>query len=279
MPLLEVIQTRQTSRRGGGDGGGGRQEAGQDGDRRQRRHRLLHQPHPRPDDERGQLPAHRGRLGRGHRPGDDRVGLARAARSRCSTRWASTSPRHVGPIMLAAFGARMAPPPTIEPSSSPTVARAARTRRGFYLYGARREEGGSTSTRPSTTALGLPGTEAAEDRPSRSRRSRCGCSLQLVNEALHCLGEGILASAARRRHRRHLRPGLSPVPRRPLPLRRRASARARCCGGSRATSAASARAGRRRRCWWRWRARASASTPSRAAPRMRAGGGGEGGGL
>jgi 3-hydroxyacyl-CoA dehydrogenase/enoyl-CoA hydratase/3-hydroxybutyryl-CoA epimerase len=102
---------------------------------------------------------------------------------------------HVGPIMRAAFGARMDPPPTM--ARLVTADRKGRKNgRGFYLYGeaARKKGKGKHVDETIYGALGLP----VPDRRASvvaPEEIQMRCSLQLVNEAIHCLGEGILRSA------------------------------------------------------------------------------------
>ncbi len=102
---------------------------------------------------------------------------------------------HVGPIMLAAFGDRMAPPPTM----AKLIAEGRKGRkneRGFYLYGAAAKKKGKGKHVDESVyaALGLPSPGRGAARVA-AEEIQMRCSLQLVNEALHCLGEGILRSA------------------------------------------------------------------------------------
>jgi len=101
---------------------------------------------------------------------------------------------HVGPIMLEAFGKRMTPPPTIARLVSDDR-KGRKNERGFYLYGAaaRQKGKGKYVDESVYAALGLPlpngkqsavGTEEIQER----------CNLQFINEALRCLGEGVLRS-------------------------------------------------------------------------------------
>src|SRR6185295_2142483 len=101
---------------------------------------------------------------------------------------------HVGPIMLAAFGERMAPPPTMAKLAA-ADRKGRKNERGFYLYGeaARRKGKGKHVDETVYAAIGLP-LPARGKPPVAAEEIQMRCSLQLVNEALHCLGEGILRS-------------------------------------------------------------------------------------
>ncbi len=108
---------------------------------------------------------------------------------------------HVGPIMLGAFGDRMAPPAAM----SALVAddrKGRKNGRGVYLYDEPKKPRGLAALTKLTrrkskrvdesvyTALGVtpkPGAVPAAEIQMR-------CALQMVNEALYCLGEGVLKS-------------------------------------------------------------------------------------
>jgi 3-hydroxyacyl-CoA dehydrogenase/enoyl-CoA hydratase/3-hydroxybutyryl-CoA epimerase len=96
---------------------------------------------------------------------------------------------HVGPIMVEAFGERMTPPPAV----SKLVAdnrKGRKNERGFYLYGEARKGGKGKAVDTSVyQVLGIEpkGKMAAEEIQMR-------CSLQFVNEAVRCMGDGILRS-------------------------------------------------------------------------------------
>jgi 3-hydroxyacyl-CoA dehydrogenase / enoyl-CoA hydratase / 3-hydroxybutyryl-CoA epimerase len=102
---------------------------------------------------------------------------------------------HVGPIMLAAFGDRMAPPPTMERLLG-ADRKGRKNERGFYLYGAAaRKKGKGKHVDPTIyDTLGLPTPDAKRKSPIEVEEIQMRASLQLVNEAIHCLGEGILQS-------------------------------------------------------------------------------------
>ncbi|MBF5042753.1 fatty acid oxidation complex subunit alpha FadJ [Aggregicoccus sp. 17bor-14] len=94
----------------------------------------------------------------------------------------------VGPIMQAAFGERLA-----APSGLDAVVKDGRlgrkNGRGFYLYGGK---GKKKEVDPSVYALLPHGEKRVQlDRQEMAER----CSLQMVNEAIRCLGEGVLRSA------------------------------------------------------------------------------------
>jgi 3-hydroxyacyl-CoA dehydrogenase/enoyl-CoA hydratase/3-hydroxybutyryl-CoA epimerase len=98
---------------------------------------------------------------------------------------------HVGPIMLAAFGDRLAPPPALAKLGA-TDRKGRKNERGFYLYGAAAKKKGKHVDPGIYAALGLPAPSARS--PVEVEEIQMRCSLQLVNEALHCFGEGILRS-------------------------------------------------------------------------------------
>jgi 3-hydroxyacyl-CoA dehydrogenase/enoyl-CoA hydratase/3-hydroxybutyryl-CoA epimerase len=97
---------------------------------------------------------------------------------------------HVGPIMVAEFGTRMTPPA----SNAKLIAddrKGRKNERGFYLYG-KNAKGKKKEVDPTVYAtLGLD-PKRATTVPVEEIQMRC--ALQLVNEAFHCWGEGILRS-------------------------------------------------------------------------------------
>lgn len=102
---------------------------------------------------------------------------------------------HVGPIMLEAFGDRIEPPPTI----ARLVAdgrKGRKNERGMYLYGeaAKKKGKGKHADESVYAVLGLPVPDPKAKPPLAVEEIQMRCSLQLVNEALHCLGEGVLRS-------------------------------------------------------------------------------------
>ena len=102
---------------------------------------------------------------------------------------------HVGPIMLAAFGDRLAPPPTMARLIADDR-RGRKNKRGFYLYSGegRRKGKGKRVDESVYAVLGLSVPDP-KVKPSILREEiQMRCSLQFVNEAMHCLGEGILRS-------------------------------------------------------------------------------------
>ncbi len=95
---------------------------------------------------------------------------------------------HVGPIMVAEFGERLTPPPTI----SKLVAdnrKGRKNERGFYLYGQNAKKGKKEVDVSIYKTLGI---EPKAKLPVEEIQMRC--SLQFVNEALLCYGEGLLRS-------------------------------------------------------------------------------------
>ncbi|HZN93380.1 MAG TPA: 3-hydroxyacyl-CoA dehydrogenase NAD-binding domain-containing protein, partial [Myxococcales bacterium] len=92
----------------------------------------------------------------------------------------------VGKIMVDAFGDRMAPPEvTAKVLADGRMGR--KNRKGFYVY-----DGGKKKRVDETVYALLPGGRERKhlDRQEMAER----CALQFVNEALLCLGEGILRS-------------------------------------------------------------------------------------
>ncbi|WP_225412264.1 fatty acid oxidation complex subunit alpha FadJ [Stigmatella hybrida] len=91
----------------------------------------------------------------------------------------------VGPIMEAAFGKRLAAPKTLDRViEDGRLGR--KNKKGFYTYNGKKKE-----VDPSVYALLPTGQDRkAIDRAEMAER----CVLQMVNEAVRCLGEGILRS-------------------------------------------------------------------------------------
>ena len=93
----------------------------------------------------------------------------------------------VAHIMHEAFGARLAPPPGFEKLvESGRLGR--KSKKGFYLYGESRNKEVDRSVYELTPQGQKRTSPAAAEIVER-------CVLQMVNEAAHCLGEGILRSA------------------------------------------------------------------------------------
>ncbi len=102
---------------------------------------------------------------------------------------------HVGPIMLEAFGDRIEPPPTMAKLVADDR-KGRKNQRGFYLYGAAAKKRGK-GKHVDESIYGVLGLETppAGGRPRVPvEEIQMRCSLQLVNEALHCWGEGVLRS-------------------------------------------------------------------------------------
>jgi len=100
---------------------------------------------------------------------------------------------HVGPIMVAAFGDRMDPPPTMAKLVADDR-KGRKNKRGFYLYADDAKKKGKQVDESVYAVLGLPVPDPRAKPPIAAEEIQMRCSLQLVNEALHCLGEGILRS-------------------------------------------------------------------------------------
>jgi 3-hydroxyacyl-CoA dehydrogenase/enoyl-CoA hydratase/3-hydroxybutyryl-CoA epimerase len=101
---------------------------------------------------------------------------------------------HVGRIMLEAFGDRVDPPPVIA-KVVVDERKGRKNEKGFYLYGeAARRAGKGKHVDP--TIYAAVGLEKPSGRAKVSMLDvQMRCSLQFVNEALHCFGERILRSA------------------------------------------------------------------------------------
>ena len=102
---------------------------------------------------------------------------------------------HVGPIMLEAFGDRMQPPPAVAKLVADNR-KGRKNERGLYLYGeaAKRKGKGKHADEAVYGLLGLPVPDAKRRPALPVEEIQMRCALQFVNEALHCLGEGILRS-------------------------------------------------------------------------------------
>lgn len=105
---------------------------------------------------------------------------------------------HVGPIMLSAFGDRMEPPDSVSRLVK-DGRKGRKNERGLYLYGTARKKGKNPfrkgpSKQPDTSVYSLIGVEPKAGKLS-GEEIQMRCSLQFVNEALYCYGDGILRSA------------------------------------------------------------------------------------
>lgn len=102
---------------------------------------------------------------------------------------------HVGPIMVAAFGDRMEPPPTMAKLVADDR-KGRKNQRGFYLYGdaAKKKGKGKRVDESVYAVVGLPAPDPKAQPKVAAEEIQMRCSLQFVNEALHCFGEGILRS-------------------------------------------------------------------------------------
>jgi 3-hydroxyacyl-CoA dehydrogenase / enoyl-CoA hydratase / 3-hydroxybutyryl-CoA epimerase len=102
---------------------------------------------------------------------------------------------HVGPIMIEAFGERVAPPPTLTKLDADNR-KGRKNQRGFYLYGEASKKLGKGKHVDESVygVLGLPVPDARAKSRVAAEEIQMRCSLQFVNEAIHCWGEGILRS-------------------------------------------------------------------------------------
>jgi 3-hydroxyacyl-CoA dehydrogenase/enoyl-CoA hydratase/3-hydroxybutyryl-CoA epimerase len=96
---------------------------------------------------------------------------------------------HVGKIVHAAFGDRLVPPGTMDALIADDR-KGRKNGRGFYRY----DEGAMKGSKRQvdTTVYKVLGIQPKSRLPSEEIQMRC--SLQFVNEALLCFGEGILRS-------------------------------------------------------------------------------------
>jgi 3-hydroxyacyl-CoA dehydrogenase / enoyl-CoA hydratase / 3-hydroxybutyryl-CoA epimerase len=110
---------------------------------------------------------------------------------------------HVGATLVAAFGARFEPPPALGKLEADDR-KGKKNERGLYLYGESAKKrgpfGASSEKRKRADAsvyplLGLPLPDPSGKSPVPIEDVQMRCSLQLINEAMHCHGEGILRSA------------------------------------------------------------------------------------
>jgi 3-hydroxyacyl-CoA dehydrogenase/enoyl-CoA hydratase/3-hydroxybutyryl-CoA epimerase len=102
---------------------------------------------------------------------------------------------HVGPIMRKAFGDRIEAPPAVERLVA-DGRKGRKNERGFYLYGeaAAKKGKGKHVDESVYSVLALPVPAKGHKPLVAVEEIQMRCSLQLVNEALHCFGEGILRS-------------------------------------------------------------------------------------
>lgn len=94
----------------------------------------------------------------------------------------------VGKILHDAFGARMAPPPSVERLVEDRRL-GKKNGRGFYDYSSKKKR----KREVDASVYSLLGVEPSSEIPASEIVERC--VLAFVNEAAHCLGEGILRSA------------------------------------------------------------------------------------
>lgn len=99
---------------------------------------------------------------------------------------------HVGPIMHEAFGERMSPPPSMERLIADDR-RGRKNGRGVYLYGDAAKKAGKGKKPVDPSFYSTLGVEPKTKLSRHEIQERC--TLQFVNEALHCFGEGLLRSA------------------------------------------------------------------------------------
>ncbi len=186
MPLLEVIVTPKTAHEVTATAVALGKKQGKTVIVVERRPRLLHEPHPRAVHERGRPAPPRGRAGGGPRPRPHRLRLPGRAHH---------APRRGGHRRRRRRWARSCTPPSGSAWRCPRRSRrwwrrdasAGRTARASTPTAGRRRRW----TRPSTTSCPAGGAHKRIPREEIAER----VALQMVNEAIRCLGEGILRSA------------------------------------------------------------------------------------
>ncbi|MFP6684695.1 MAG: fatty acid oxidation complex subunit alpha FadJ [Polyangiaceae bacterium] len=101
---------------------------------------------------------------------------------------------HIGPIMVAEFGERMTPPPTVG-SLVEDGRKGRKNEKGFYLYGKAAKKRGKGKHVDETVYAALKlATPDYKTSPIPIEEIQERCNLQFINEALHCWGEGLLRS-------------------------------------------------------------------------------------
>jgi len=102
---------------------------------------------------------------------------------------------HVGPIMIEAFGERLAPPATMAKLVD-AGRKGRKNEKGFYLYGAAAKKKGKGKHVDTSIyqelGLSVPDRKAKPPIPLEEIQERC--SLAFVNEAMYCWGENLLRS-------------------------------------------------------------------------------------
>jgi len=96
----------------------------------------------------------------------------------------------VAGIMHEAFGDRMKPPEGLAAVAADDR-KGRKNRRGFYLYGGGKKK--KKKQVDETVYDLLPG--GRERRPLDVEEARLRVALQMVNEAMHCMGDGVLRNA------------------------------------------------------------------------------------
>jgi 3-hydroxyacyl-CoA dehydrogenase/enoyl-CoA hydratase/3-hydroxybutyryl-CoA epimerase len=99
---------------------------------------------------------------------------------------------HVARIMHKAYGERVAPPPSVAQLLA-DGRQGRKNQKGFYLYPPDRHGQGKQVDRTVYAAFGLP--PPAQRTKLSQEEIQMRCTLQFVNEAMHCFGDHILRSA------------------------------------------------------------------------------------
>ncbi len=98
----------------------------------------------------------------------------------------------VGHVLYEAFGERMAQPPGVD-GLLKDQRLGKKNQRGFYAYGEKTGRTSEADKRVDSSVYGLLGVQPSNPLASGAIAERC--VLQMVNEAAHCFGDGILRSA------------------------------------------------------------------------------------